>query len=310
MAFDSSERANPSGSAGRDGWNPSQHPRSANGQFSQKQGTAAEVSLGPSSPAPIKQASIVQDAKDTWSERHKRKAEVAYRIGVAEATMRASTWVPGTEITDSNKRAADEHLSAQYRLAEALTERDSLRVLGLSMTNAAARATGSAEATIVGAIGAAASTLISAPRKLKMWRLKRFAGRYSELRELNVTVNSNPASREELLDAKASQYVTGHGQPPPEKFIEDMSEFYQLDSPPSPTLPPRQRRDRQNLEKLLANAKSAAREAYLNDSLRGEAAKPPRERKTYLAYAPFEDWQGAGHNSVTDDPSRGGRKSP
>lgn len=309
MAFDPSQRANPSGLAGRDGWNPSQHPRAADGQFTQKQGTAAEISLSPSVTAPIKQASIVQDVRDTWSERHERKAEVAYRIGAAEAAMRASTWVPGTEITESNKRAADEHLSAQYRLAEALTERDSLRVLGLSMTNAAARATGSAEATVFGAVGVVASTLISAPRKLKMWRLKRFAGRYSELRELNVTVNSSPASREELLDAKASQYVTGHGQPPPEKFIQDMSEFYRLNLPPSPTLPPQQRRDRRDLEHLLANVKNAAREAYLNDSLRDESTKPPRERKTYLAYAPLEDWQGAGHNSVTDDPSRGGRKS-
>lgn len=45
MTFDSSQRANPSGFTGREGFDPSQHPRSEEGKFIEKLGMAPEVVL-------------------------------------------------------------------------------------------------------------------------------------------------------------------------------------------------------------------------------------------------------------------------
>lgn len=45
MSFTESERVNPSGFTGRDGFDPSQHPRNTDGKFAEKTGASPEVML-------------------------------------------------------------------------------------------------------------------------------------------------------------------------------------------------------------------------------------------------------------------------
>lgn len=273
-------------------FDPSQHPRTTDGQFAKKVGAAAEVTLSKAKPD-----TLVQDIRDSWDERHTKKADIAYRIGEAETVMRTASWMPGRAITDATRREADRYLSAEYRLAEALAERDGSRAAAMTAANAAGRATGNAGAAIVGGIGNAIATVITAPRKLKMWRLKRFSARHPELRELDATVNSRPETRKELIDARASAFVKEAGHPDPIAFAKTMTEFFRLDAPPSPAISRKDAAVRASVGRTVDNVMPAAREAYLND-----------DRELYLAYAPMDGWQGAGHNSMTPDPSRGGKR--
>lgn len=270
----------------------SQHPRSADGQFTEKVGAAPEVGLSAQKPD-----TIVQDIRDEWDERHAKKSDIVYRIGEAEATMRSASWVPGRAISEENRREADRYLAAEYRLAEALAERDASRLMAMNATGAAGRATGSADAAVIGGIGGAVAAAITMPRKLKMWRLKRFAARHPELRELNATVASHPETRREVIDGRAAAFVTAAGHPDPARFAKTMTEFFRLDEPPRPNISRKDAAVRASVERTVKNAMSAAREAYLNDNI-----------ELYLAYAPMDRWQGAGHNSTTADPSRGGKK--
>ena len=45
MSFDAAQRVNPNGFTGREGFDPSQHPRAADGTFSEKVGATPEVAL-------------------------------------------------------------------------------------------------------------------------------------------------------------------------------------------------------------------------------------------------------------------------
>lgn len=56
-SFDSAQRVNPNGFTGREGFDPSQHPRAADGKFAEKAGSAPEVGIAPR-PAPLPRLSL------------------------------------------------------------------------------------------------------------------------------------------------------------------------------------------------------------------------------------------------------------
>jgi hypothetical protein len=238
----------------------SQHPRNTDGKFSEKVGSQAEVSL----PAAQKPDTLVQDVKDAWDERHAKKADISFRIEEATAVMRSSQWHPAMpDMGDSREK--DKYLSAEYRLAEALAERDASRMLVARAVGTAGKSTGSVEAGVVGGTGNALASLISLPRTLKMFRLKRLAARHPELRELDATVNSRPETRRELIDSRAAAFARENGRPDPAQFAAWLRDFYRLDFPMDANATPQERAVRRDAELTRANVLPAAREAYLSN---------------------------------------------
>lgn len=240
--------------------------------------------------------SLLQDIKDSWDERHARSADLTYRIGEAQSALMVSAWSEKMPITEKTRREADRYLSALYRLDEARTERDASRLGALNTASVVSGATGNVWASIASTCGSALAMIVSAPRTLRLWRLARFSKRHPELRELDVTVNSRPATRREVIDARAAAHVKAAGHADPSDFSRSISDLYGLDSPPSSRLSPKHAAYRRDFRLLVVNARHAAREAYLNN---GE--------ELYLSYPELDGWQGAKHNSTTRDPSLGGK---
>ena len=73
MSFTESDRVNPNGFTGREGFDPSQHPRSTDGTFTEKIGGAPEVALGD-----VSKAGVTENDETGYGWKNLRGAGVGY----------------------------------------------------------------------------------------------------------------------------------------------------------------------------------------------------------------------------------------